>query len=288
MLNDILTSPYWGAGGVLLGTLIAYVFYRMDRKFKRLSFDIKSFELISNTVGTLPGFEAKFNGEPITTLTTSKILIWNSGREIINASDISAANPVQIILPNKAGVLEAGVNCMSSTTNLVTVPTIYTKDGTQRIVVAFDYLAKGEGAIIKCLHTGSSILSVDGTVKGAQAISRIKTLDFAGHILAGLWGLLFSFLATAMFFAFRDGSYFQKGGVNLLVTHSINMAGIMVFFISAIVASEKRSKKRTGGKLDEIFEKGFSTKDSDDKASKGVTTGPEMIAKVKESLKSIT
>ena len=85
-LTDLLSAVgcLFGISGIIL----AVYFYLKSRRKKRLLFDTRTFGLLSDATASIPGFHASFCDHELKTLTASKILLWNSGTEIIEGSEL--------------------------------------------------------------------------------------------------------------------------------------------------------------------------------------------------------
>ena len=97
MLNKFLDNEYFNLIGLLIGligVLLAIVFYFKSRRKLRVSYEIKYFNLIEDNISNLTGFKAIYNGEELENLTAVKVIIWNSGNNLLEKSDISTINPL--------------------------------------------------------------------------------------------------------------------------------------------------------------------------------------------------
>ena len=81
----------------------------------------------------------------ITNLTASKILFWNDGRDTINAGDIASTVPLAILIRAGLKILDVEVLTRSRPANNFAVSKV--GDGS-RATIIFDYLDKGDGAVI--------------------------------------------------------------------------------------------------------------------------------------------
>jgi hypothetical protein len=164
--------------GVILGFIgvtLAIVFFLKSRRIKRPIYTIRSVHLIRDVSDRVDFLEIKYAGERIPNLTSSKITLWNQGRETIEGSDIAQADPLSIRTAKGLKILEARVLQSVNAANRLDVSKNVDDSGAS---IRFDFLDYGEGAVIQVLHTGSSSsdLSVTGTIKGGGQF-RIKHLS---------------------------------------------------------------------------------------------------------------
>jgi len=83
-------------GGAIVSYFISYFFYFKSIKKKRLTYDIKTFCLVSDKVNNIEGLELKYNSVEIEDLYSSTITITNIGNSIIEEQDIVSSCPISI------------------------------------------------------------------------------------------------------------------------------------------------------------------------------------------------
>ncbi|MGK7896698.1 MAG: hypothetical protein AB4372_24540 [Xenococcus sp. (in: cyanobacteria)] len=160
--------------------LILFFFNKQRRPF----YIVKSFNLIKDSSSTIENFDIKYKTEDVNgitnvveieSLTISKILFWNGGRETINKSDIVDSAPVTIASKNpKSKILKSNI-IKNSISNEHTNISVDRKTNN----ILFDFLESGNGVVIEVLHTGSCSdnLSLEGYVKNSQFSGKIKRKD---------------------------------------------------------------------------------------------------------------
>ncbi len=177
----------------LIGIVLAVFFYIKSRKFKRLSFSVRTFGILSDSTTKLPGFGASYEGNPIERLTAAKILLWNSRTDIIHSSDLTSEDPIRFQLPDESIVLAVSVSAVSSKTNKVSVLVVGDKD--KEIEVTLDYLAPKEGCLLSVMHTAEddAQFQASGTVKGVGTPNYHQSSEFGNKtpLIGLLGGLLF-------------------------------------------------------------------------------------------------
>lgn len=172
-----------------------------------------------------------------------KIILWNSGTELISHSDISSADPLRFILPEDRKILDARVSDCSHSANL---PELACESGYNNdIKLSFDYLGVREGVLISILHTGDRVpeLKVQGTVKGFGS----PTLHSDESVLKYLTPI-FLFLG-----GIASGFYSEKLNWYIIPIGIVSVAGFSFLHF--------KMKKKTIGKLDKKFEDGFTHND---------------------------
>lgn len=172
-LFEILQHPLFGTGlnllGIILGvlgTIIGYVLYRLGQREKKPLWSIKHINLIQGFSSRLPGLSIKYGDESIETLSVSKIVFWNAGSETIRGDDIADADPLALLLPNNARLLDASITATNSTPSRFL---LYTKPEINGSFLTFDFLDRNNGVVVQLIHTGvmANDIHIAGTIMGA-------------------------------------------------------------------------------------------------------------------------
>jgi hypothetical protein len=230
----------------LAGIALAVVFYVRSRKFKRMTFAARSFTLLSDSVSSLPNFAATYQGRPLSVLTATKLLLWNSGSEVVSSNDIAHTDPIRLTLPDGFTILDARVAVSSSPTNLARIAVSQSHANEANLV--FDYLAPNEGCLISALHTGptEADIKVGGTIKGAG--SPTERAKARNRILEKL---LFDLLSIAAVLA---AVALLKEGFPWLLLAPLPIA---LALVAALLLGRYR-RRMTGQMLDRRFRDAFS------------------------------
>ena len=262
MIAVVLNNSMLNFGSFLLGfvgVLLAVVFYFRSRNFKRLSFSVRSFQLLSNELSTLPGFSASYSGRVLSNLTASKILLWNSGTDVVSQADVAAGDPLIVMLPEGVEILSARIANMSTPPNLLAVEI----DGSMRNMaqVSFDYLARREGCVLALIHTGrhTDDIAVKGTVKGGGSPQPYRKGEWASIILKLPSYLIVGAVGTAVFQYMNTHeaphSALARVGFGIVVLLVCSAAAFGAGFLEA------RAKRKVGGQIERAFDGVFVPKD---------------------------
>lgn len=252
-MNDLISavgdSSVISVGGFILGIIgiiLAVVFYLKSRRFSRLHYDTKSFELITDSVSQLPGFAATYRNSPLNNLIASRLILWNSGTNIISASDVAANDPIRIRLSEGTQVLDCRLDAVSSPTNMIQA-TAGQPLG-KEVLISLDYIASRQGCVISFLHTSNSKEAprLIGTLKGFGSPIfykpkwYVRILDEASaYMMAILLVIIMKYLD------FRW--YLLLTGFLLIFPLCYGLAVLL-----------KRLKQRVGKELDKVFQTSFS------------------------------
>ncbi len=238
--------------GLILGAIgiaLAIIFYHKSRKFKAAFYSVRSFNLLTDSLSTLPAFSALYKGRQLVNLTATKILLWNSGSEIFSPSDMAPSDPIGIMLPEGTEILDAKVIATSVPANKASIK-LPDKDANFAELL-FDYFAPKEGCLITLLHTGGPDVQpqVVGTLKGfglPRTHYPSKLLKFISNFIP------YIALPTAFLSYIAFDSPFFKWPIAVLAFLGIIVIGVIV---------DESVTKRTGGYLDKGFGERFAPTD---------------------------
>lgn len=144
---------------------LAIVFYLKSRKDKILRYDIRTFNIIKNSINKYDLLSVEYDGHKIDNLTISKVAIWNAGKESIRSTDIPKSSPF-LINATDGIILSSNVITQNNEANMFGC-TI--SDDRSSVLIDFDFIDYDNTAIIEILHT-SNTLSVSGCVIGGKGI----------------------------------------------------------------------------------------------------------------------
>ncbi len=150
-----------------IGILLAIVFYLRGRRFKKLSWAIRSNNIFTDVPTLSDKLKVIYSEKEIKTITISKLAFWNNGTEHINDTDIAPADPIKIATNEGVQLLDWTILQRTNESNRITV-TQPTPNG-NHLFINFDFLDKNDGFLIQITHTGNSSRDIllSGTVKGA-------------------------------------------------------------------------------------------------------------------------
>lgn len=178
-VSDSQIIPFGGFIFGILSLIFAYIFYKKTKRFKKILYLKKSFNLIKNFTQRIDErLSLKYDNEDIQNLTITNILLCNTGNETINFADIAKADPIKICSSNKASILKLNIIYSDNVANNFKLLHPHNKDS---YILHFDYIDKREKVIIKALHSGKSSddIALEGHIKG---IGKIIEGDLKKHI----------------------------------------------------------------------------------------------------------
>lgn len=147
--------------------LLAIVFYLKSRKDKILKYDIRSFNVIKNSINDYKLLTVEYDGHKIENLSITKIAVWNSGKESIRNTDIPKSSPISFIV-DEGIVLNSNIIAQNNHANMFSCEI---SDDKHSVNINFEFIDYDNAAIIELLHTGTTI-SVSGCVIGGNDIAK--------------------------------------------------------------------------------------------------------------------
>ncbi len=162
-----------GVAGFVVGIVslgLAIYFWRVSLRDMDPRWSIRSMNLVRDRSERLGEIEVTFEGTRVANLSVSKIMFWNQGRGVINASDIVPGYPLRITGPSGRRVLSV----KELTVNNPPSRLVVTPDG-DGAAITFDYLGRGHGGVYLIVHDGCSSgdLAITGAIKGADRITKV-------------------------------------------------------------------------------------------------------------------
>lgn len=143
ILSDGLTGSIIGITGILIA--IATIF--IARKRKLVVYYYKKTRVMKNFENQIDGLEINYNGQPISNLTSTRIAIWNNGREVVRRDDVARKDPITIHFREMI-IGEPTISFALSDSSEIELAYHQNK-----ITLYFDHLEFGEGAVIQVFHT---------------------------------------------------------------------------------------------------------------------------------------
>lgn len=140
-------------------------------KRKELSCFYNTFRVVKAGKSVIPKLSLLYEEQAIDDLTVTRYVIWNSGNEVLNRSDIVQVCPLQIVCDDDAQILDAQIIVQSDETNAFKI--LEKKD--KCVKLEFDYANVDDGIILQVLHTGDvTDVNVECRIKGGKKLRNIN------------------------------------------------------------------------------------------------------------------
>lgn len=132
----------------ILGVVGSYLISRNFELKTQIRMNINSFGIINKNIG-IRNVVLECNGTKIDILTKTSIMFWNSGRKCIVKDEILGDQYLKIEFPQNTKIFAC-----KNIKNNEKLNNIFIYNDQNTIIVKFDYLKPGNGAIIDILHNG--------------------------------------------------------------------------------------------------------------------------------------
>jgi hypothetical protein len=155
-----------GLGGILIGTFVTILIYKISRVGPRPVYQSRALRLIGRKEQELPkDVKVFFRDKRVKRLTKTHVILWNSGRAHIDGKNIVSIDPPRLEFDKDAEILSAQVVKRTRETNKFTVN--INPDAPNELFCNFDYLEAGDGVTVEILHTGAqNYPEVLGSIRG--------------------------------------------------------------------------------------------------------------------------
>lgn len=150
----------------LASILLAVFLYRAGKPKRLLSYASRTFRIISEKAGKVPGLTIDYDGHPIRALSVTRLAIWNAGNEALKREDIPPMAPLVIYV--RPGVSLFDIRLIEVTSPANNVEIIPTDGNSNLYVVNYQYFDPSDGAILSIIHDGTEIgdVAVRGRIVG--------------------------------------------------------------------------------------------------------------------------
>lgn len=150
--NPWFTLTGWIFG--LVGLVVGIYFGVKGNHKKQLTCTIvKCDHLISKGRKIIPKLRLFFEDKEIEDIAITSCVIWNTGTETIDGSDVVSENTIKITAEDNCRILDARILATNKTTNNFRLMEL----SDSAFEVKFDYVDKNQGAKIQIVHEGKSV-----------------------------------------------------------------------------------------------------------------------------------
>lgn len=252
-MEKLMDNPYaWAL--LSLCTIISFLFaiytWIVERKIKEISIDSATNEIIKQGKYPISKLDIKFDGKQIQDLSSSIFYIWNSGNDVINATDIVVSGLLKISCES-GNILDARIIRQSDESNNFLISK-FTSDSVE---ITFEYMDRGEGITLQILHMGcKDELSFICKIKGGNPIR--DCLELRKN--KGIKGFFTAFIDEMMPIFFCIFGFFvpaivlEKMGISYK-SNQILVALISILFVLLLMIFYIKIKK----KIKEVFHRGI-------------------------------
>ena len=206
MFSFITEPEFVISTSIAIFSIIIPIFYeRIGRKVREISYAVEKITL-SQRDTYIDGLSYKIKDRTWKEISVSDVIIWSSGKEVINREDIASTCPVTIHFVEDVEILEAQIIQENEESNCFKLET-----EKNRVKVDFEYIAKNQGVAIRVIHTPSDDeASVMCKIKDGKRVYnvgkrsglfyRFINSKWVKHILSSKWtSFVFVFFTVFLF-----------------------------------------------------------------------------------------
>jgi hypothetical protein len=163
---DFINQNWIGSLIGLIGLVVALCIYRASRIGARPVYQSRAFRLIGVKEQALPNEVAiLYSGRNVQRLTKTYIILWNSGKAIVEGKDIVIDDPLRLEFSEGSEVLSARVIKETHKPNKFMVN--INQQSNNIVFINFEYLNAQDGVTLELLHTSQERYPlVKGSIKG--------------------------------------------------------------------------------------------------------------------------
>lgn len=132
----------------IIGIIVTIYLYCIERKFRQISYTYQTTSILS-TNAFVDKLSFVYNGKPLDSLYITDLIIWSSGKKIIDHNDIAPACPLTIHAPSE--ILNYQVLHTNEKFNNFQITEI-----NNTLSIDFDYIGKNNGIAIRIIHSDNS------------------------------------------------------------------------------------------------------------------------------------
>ncbi len=161
----------------ILGNIFAYVLYRKGLGKKQIWWDAQDEKMISPYLQEVSEFRMQYKGREICDISVLRLLIWNSGKDVIRQDDIAKKHPICFISCEDTRLLDANLIAINNDT----ISTHLDKDN-DLLHIDFEYLEPGQGVVAEIVYSGPlNDLGITGVIKGGSINFKRVRSEFSEH-----------------------------------------------------------------------------------------------------------
>ena len=145
----------------VIGIVLTIAFYSKSR----LAYQVRDFPLVGQPGATPYGaVTILFNDSAVPRVTVTQLAFWNAGKTTVRRADIVEKDPISLSFDKDTVIL--GSRALRASKSVNDVQLVLDTDSRFRALLTFDYLDRGDGAILEIMHTGSGQAKIAGSVRG--------------------------------------------------------------------------------------------------------------------------
>ena len=163
----------------IVSIILSFVLYYKPRR--NPVYISRTTRLFDNRVSAIDNLEVLYDKKRLSSLSITKIVFWNRGRDTIRGKEIAQMDKLRIVSSQEndsSGVFEILTCVFPDDTNKANNFRVQIAEDKKTVLLDFDYMNFNDGIVIKLIHTGVSSVSLKGSI---QAVKTIKSIANRMH-----------------------------------------------------------------------------------------------------------
>jgi hypothetical protein len=154
-----------GIAASLIGIPVAYILARRGRQNPDLRYAVDFDVLVSTKDEPLaPGVVLTSSGHDITSISRTRLALWNRRGDTIRGSDILQSDPLRIEFQDAYSIIHSKLVSVSRSQNQIDIGADVNHPNC--ILVQFDFLDASDGLVFHVVHQDEAPPKVRGTIRG--------------------------------------------------------------------------------------------------------------------------
>ncbi|KAF5083117.1 hypothetical protein DSECCO2_93170 [anaerobic digester metagenome] len=160
----------------LIGTPLAILQIWIIFRGNRLSYIVIDKKIITILKSYIPLIKILINDNEVLQLTETKFAIWNDGFYPIRRNDVVESDPIKIKPNENVKIISSEISYFKNKNSDVNLK----NNGEDYLEITFNYLNRGDGFILKLLHTGNSYqdIPISGSIIGGEIKKKEKRIVY--------------------------------------------------------------------------------------------------------------
>lgn len=157
----------------IISSILSVVFYIKSNRIKKPRYMIRTISWLAKQEKDETNISLSFGDRLLNGISTTKVAIWNDGKDTISKADVATTNPLQIVIDGQYEILEADIIYVKNKSNNFSLS--LDKDN-KAAIINFEYFDKGEGAIVRLRHTApiGKAINLSGSIKSVRKIECVE------------------------------------------------------------------------------------------------------------------
>jgi hypothetical protein len=206
MLTLKTISDIWIASVSIFIGIVGIIIGIISRTRIELNYIHRNFPEILKLSDTNRKINVLYNNTTVSRVTTTKILLWNSGRKPLLKTDVPESDPIRIKFSEEGEDIFILDFRTISATQISSDFKLVSSDRKDMVIIEFNYLDSKDAVILEIQHTGSGSANVE--LEGVVLGPKRRTLDLSSSKFYHIKKMSFDIFSTVYLIIGLVAGYF--------------------------------------------------------------------------------